>query len=166
MTTKKTAKKPRKPASKPKRPAKPKKPTSAATDTSGDNLSIRDENFVDNILEGLNITEAYHKANPNVTRESAAAMGHVLLKNLKIQDSIALKREILRSGKTLSRQRKREILADIAESTKEDVKTSDKTTAIKIDNQMTGDEAPIKHVGEITIGHVVKSLDDTTGLQR
>ena len=166
MTTKKTAKKALKAVAKRKPAKRMKAATTELVGTPSDALSVREEMFVDNILDGLNATESYHKTDQSLSRETAAVGGNKWLRKDKIKDAIKFKREILQTGNTLTRQRKRELLFKIAESGDEDVKTSDKTTAIKIDNQMTGDEAPIKHVGEITIGHVVKNLDDTTGIQR
>ena len=44
--------------------------------------------FCNCYVQEWNKTESYHKAYPDVTRESAAVLGHKLLKNVKIQQYI------------------------------------------------------------------------------
>ena len=62
----------------------------------------------------------------------------------------------------LSRQRKREILGEIAED--RDAKHGERVMAIKTDNQMTGDDAPVRIEGEITLNAIFQALTTTTGI--
>ena len=161
---KKTARKAAKKATKkaPK-PVIPDIPEGTPLDTQCE-LSPSEEKFVNAIIDGENATQAYLIANPKVTKESAGVQGHRLLKNVKISEEIHRIRALLRTGKTLSRQRKREILADIAEGAIDEVKVSDRTNAINIDNKMTGDEKPIRIEGEVTLSRIIKGINSSTGL--
>ena len=127
-------------------------------------LSGDDEMFVGFILDGLSGTQAYLKVHPKVTAASAATLGHRLLRKVNIAEAIEEGRNLLRTEATMSRQEKREILAGIARGKVKDTKASDRNQAIKIDNQMTGDEAPIRVEGELTIGKMLKGVKSSTGL--
>lgn len=62
----------------------------------------------------------------------------------------------------LSRLDKRRILGEISRN--KGAKDSDRVAAIKTDNQMTGDDAPVRIEGEITLNGILKGLAGTTGL--
>jgi|SRR5215217_331948 len=62
----------------------------------------------------------------------------------------------------LTRQRKREILKGIANDPRKNPMA--RIAAIKTDNEMTGDNSPIRIEGEITLHTIFSSLGGTTGL--
>ena len=61
----------------------------------------------------------------------------------------------------MTRQRKRELLCDAAEDAE---KWSDRLNAITIDNRMTGDDAPIRLEGEITLKGILDGIAPSVGL--
>lgn len=72
------------------------------------------------------------------------------------------------SAATLSRQRKREILKEVAEAWKPSGRVKGDrvaaVAAIKTDNSMTGDDAPVRLEGELTLKGILQAISGTTGL--
>lgn len=66
-------------------------------------------------------------------------------------------------GLTYTRQKKRERLYLIGEGI-EPSSPAEQIQAIKADNAMTGDDAPVRIEGEITLLGILQSLSPTTGL--
>ena len=116
------------------------------------------------IADGSNHRTAYMHAYPDCSEKSADAASARLLSNVRVQAEIKRLQDKTETKETLTRQMKRERLAKIALGKVGAAKVSDMNAAMKIDNEMTGDNAPIRVEGEITISGVWGRLKDTTGL--
>ena len=120
--------------------------------------------FADAIIEGKAPSVAYRIAYPNGTpnTQTVAKESHTLRNHPKIaayiEECLAdRRREVL-----LTRDKKRQILGSIALD-----KTAPKQAriaAIKEDNVMTGDAAPVRVEGEITLFGIFRSLAPAVGL--
>lgn len=87
-----------------------------------------------------------------------------LLRNPKISAYLDWLKQETETEATLTRQRKREILKEIAEGKSKNVKPGDRIQAVKTDNEMTGDNKPVRIEGEITLNTIMQSLQGSTGL--
>jgi hypothetical protein len=115
-------------------------------------------------IEGLNCKESFKKARPDnrLTDAALRTEANKLERNPKVQAFIAeglaeARREVL-----LTRDKKRQILGSIALDKK--APRMARIAAVKVDNDMTGDAAPIRVEGEITLNSIFKALVSTTGL--
>lgn len=141
-------------------------------------LSPQQLAFCDNIVDGLDQTEAYRLAYPKC-KSGHAQSASALLRNPKIRAEIQRLRAATESERTLSRQEKREFLASVVRAkvdeldgmspliqkkkvktvTDKDGGTSEsielemmsKSQAIVIDNQMMGDNEPERVEQTVTI---------------
>ena len=168
-------------------PAK-KKATKRKTDR---NLSAQQKKFIDGILDGLSQKDAYLAAYPNSSEKAAESNSVRLIVKDKVRNEIKRLQKATETAKTLTRQRKREFLASVVltpvgEITEdsplchkkrtrrivsrgednddyeiEEIEMPSKLEAIKIDNQMAGDNEPDKI--EQTINLIqLKDLRTTT----
>ena len=113
-------------------------------------LKQQHEAFCQNICDGMANGEAYSAAYPKSKSERAAAASATkLLKKADICARIKELQQQVSSERCLSRIRKRELLADIANNS--EAKNGDVISAIKTDNEMTGDNAPVKTEEEKTV---------------
>ncbi len=103
-------------------------------------LNVRQERFCEFISSGESQTEAYLKAGWKVTRLSARVNASDLLTKPNIKARIAVLRAPQTKKAVLTKDRKREIMRDIAESSTQ--KTQDRLRAIEIDAKLAGDFAP------------------------
>lgn len=136
--------------------------------------------FCDAILAGHNQSEALRIAAPHLAaRWKPATITHTACRYAAlpvVRDYID--RELARledkrrvfESKTLTRARKRAFLGNVVEShvsQSKDVahyREHDPLIAIQIDNKMTGDDAPVKVEGEVTLSVIMRALQGTTGL--
>lgn len=124
-------------------------------------LSQQQEAFCQNIADGMTNTAAYRAAYPKCTKDSAAVTcASKLLRIAKIEARVVALREETATARTTSRQEKREFLAqvirgevqgDVQNEGAAVLKVSDRINAVKVDNEMTGDNAPIKTKEEKTV---------------
>lgn len=120
--------------------------------------------FADYVIEGRQKIEAYRIAYPNqslsdgalrVEASRTSALPHVAD---YIADALAeRRREVL-----LTRDAKRQILGSIARDPK--APRSARILAVKTDNEMTGDNAPVRVEGEITLGVIFRALKQTVAV--
>lgn len=120
--------------------------------------------FADYLVEGKNPSEAYGLAYPNQSLSPAALKVEAarLKSNAKVvayvDDCLAERR----NESLLTRDQKRQILGGIAK--KKSAPEAARIAAIKVDNEMTGDNAPVRIQEEITLYAVFNSLGLSTGL--
>jgi len=122
--------------------------------------------FAQLVFSGANQSAAYQQAgyNPPGGIKSAYEMASRLARNVKVANylhHLAVISARTERSATLSRQRKRELLCDIAEDS---AKPGDRLSAIVVDNRMTGDDAPIRIEGEITLAGILSDLGPSVGL--
>jgi hypothetical protein len=144
---------------------KPRKPDADAEDApSRRPLTPQQGLFADAVIEGCTKTDAYRRAYPassltghalNVEASRTAALPHV---DEYIAEALAeRRREAL-----LTRDQKRQILGGIAKNTRTPAHA--RIMAVRVDNDMTGDNAPVRVEGEITLHAVLTAMAGTTGL--
>lgn len=114
--------------------------------------------FADYVIEGKMKSDAYRFAYPastltghalSVEAGRTAALPHVAD---YIADALAeRRREVL-----LTRDAKRQILGSIARDPK--APRNSRILAVKTDNEMTGDNAPVRVEGELTLGMIFRAL--------
>lgn len=121
-------------------------------------LNPAQQKFAEVYSETGNATRAAREA--GYSAHSAPSSGSRLAKNDKVAQYIQHLREESSNRATLSRQRKRELLAMIAEG----VLPGDRLGAIKVDNQMAGDDAPIRVSSEDPFALLLANLPPTRGL--
>jgi phage terminase small subunit len=123
------------------KPAKPKK-----ISTQPKPLNVRQERFCEFVASGTSATQAYIQAGYKVTVKVAGTAGPRMMENVGVKARIAELRAPQTKKALLSKDRKREIMRDIAESPTQ--KTQDRLRAIEIDAKLAGDFAPEQHVIE------------------
>ena len=116
------------------------------------------------VANGSSYKAAYIQAYPDSSELASETAGPRLFRNVQVKAEIKRLQDKTETKETLTRQMKRERLAKIALGKVGAAKVSDMNAAMKIDNEMTGDNAPIRVEGEITISGVWGRLKDTTGL--
>jgi len=126
-----------------------------------DALNTRQAKFAQNYANGSTGKAAAIAAGYSPKSAEVSASG--LIRNLKVSEYIDFLRGSDETEATLTRQRKREILKELAEGRK-GTKPADRLTAIRIDNDMTGDCKPVRIEGEITLHTIMQSLAPSTGL--
>ncbi len=131
-------------------------------------LTDRQAKFADLVCErplerkGTLYTEAGYRQRGSSADVSACQT----LKLPKVQAYLAALRQPDDDKRVLSRQRKRERLADIAEARIDGVRPSDIISAITTDNLMTGENQPVRVEGEFTFRAILEAIAPTTGLPR
>lgn len=120
--------------------------------------------FADYVIEGKAKNEAYRLAYP----QSSLSPGPLSVEAYRtanlphVADYIAEALSERRKEVLLTRDKKRQILGSIALDTR--APRSARILAVKTDNEMTGDNAPVRVEGEITLGLIFRSLAHTTGI--
>ena len=140
-------------------------PTRAgAKDTPPRKLTPAQRLFADYVIEGRKQNEAYALAYPisslssgalRVDASRTAALAHVAE---YIADALQERRRAV----LLTRDVKRQILGSIAHDSK--APKHARILAVKTDNEMTGDNAPVRVEGEITLHAIFVAMAKTTGL--
>lgn len=125
-------------------------------------LSPRQLKFCNGILRGLNQGKAYEEAYGKKDYASASK----LAKKAKVSQYMDLALAQETQAVVLTRVMKRERLAAIAldQLPSKDISPGEMIQAIKTDNEMTGDNKPVRIEGEITLGGILSTLKGTTGL--
>lgn len=107
-------------------------------------MTAKELAFANAIIAGQGPSEAYATAGYTITSNprTSARGAQRTLNRPEVQAHIQKARDKLTAKALLTRERKREILGDLAENAK--LKPLERVAAIKADNEMTGDNAPIK----------------------
>ena len=126
-------------------------------------LTQKQLRFTLGVFEGLSQAEAYRRAY-GANAKGVDASASRLLRNAKVKAYLEELRDESADSRVFSRQKKREILYEIGTAVIPEVKPSDRIQAIKTDNAMTGDDAPVRIEGEITLSGILSQLTKTTGL--
>lgn len=128
-------------------------------------LNAREAAFCHQVADGGNQTQSYQAAYPGKRSDASAA---VAANRLLKKDKIKAYLEALQTAETealvYSRQKKRERLYQIGEALQPGVSPGEQIQAIKVDNDMTGDNKPVRVEGEITLKGILDALKPTTGL--
>jgi phage terminase small subunit len=109
-------------------------------------LTVRQERFCELVAAGKTLTDAYIEAGYNVSRNTARANAAASVAKHSIADRIAELRAPQTKKTLLSRDRKRELLAQIAENTA--MKPLVRIRAIETDAKIAGHFEPEHHVIE------------------
>lgn len=129
-------------------------------------LNERQIMFVHGLIDGMSQRQAYAAAY-KCSLESAEASSTKLLGNLKVKAYRDHLLDQATNGVVYTRQKKRERLHMIGEGLLDQpVSPGEMIQAIKTDNDMTGDNKPIRVEGELTLGIILASLQPTNGLPR
>ena len=136
-------------------------------------LSPREVAFAENLLAGMNQTEALSKAAPELVkrwatrslsqRASKMAADPRIRAYIKAELDLRVATRRLREDQVLTRMEKRGLLARCARAN--NVEWSQRLTAVKVDNEMSGD-AMVRVEGEVTLGVILAAIAGTTGLLR
>ncbi len=120
--------------------------------------------FADAVIEGRNPADAYRIAYPHGSPKPAtvATEAKRMRAHAKISAYIAECLADRRLEVLLTRDQKRQILGGIAK--KVTAPPAARIMAIKVDNDMTGDNAPVRVEGEITLFAVFNAMGLSTGL--
>jgi hypothetical protein len=127
-------------------------------------------------IAGKSPQAAFDEAKPGASPHMRKKTPYMWERNKEVRHQLQLtearqKRELKPEVKALladvkeagmNRQRKREILKAIANDSRKSPMA--RIAAIKVDNEMTGDNAPVRIEGEITLHTIFNSLGGTTGL--
>jgi phage terminase small subunit len=101
-------------------------------------MTQRQKSFCENLVSGMNQSTAYRLAYPSCISDGAArASASKLLTKPNVRHKVEELQKESSTEKTLSRQKKRELLAEIALN--KGLRPMDRLAAIKVDNQMSGD---------------------------
>ena len=129
-----------------------------------DGLTGPQRAFANKLIEGMKPGLAYQYAYPKSSLKGIALSVEAnrlgKLKKVRAYVDAALREH--REEVLLTRDKKRQILGGIALNKFE--KSMPRIAAIKEDNAMTGDAAPVRIEGEITLHAVFLALKATTGL--
>jgi hypothetical protein len=136
-------------------------------------LSPREIAFAENLLAGMNNTEALSKAAPELAKRwatrSITQRGSKMAADPRIREYIKTELDLraatrrLREDQVLTRMEKRGLLARCARAN--NVEWSQRLTAVKVDNEMSGD-AMVRVEGEVTLAVILAAIAGTTGLLR
>ena len=133
-------------------------------DTTKRPLSGPQRLFADYLISGIKPSVAfrrtYRNGTPSATTVAREANRIARLPHIAAYIAAALAER--RSDVLLTRDKKRLILGDIAQS--EQAAPMARIAAVRADNEMTGDNAPVRVEGEITLFAVFQSLTRSTGL--
>jgi phage terminase small subunit len=124
-------------------------------------LNAKQIRFCQELAKGnVSLQEAAKRAGYAESCAHVTANRHI--NNAKVKAYLDALQKPIEKEATLTRQRKRELLKAISEDWTRDKGAA--VQAIKTDNSMTGDDAPVRIEGEITLNHILNSLQATTGL--
>lgn len=129
-----------------------------------DKMTPQQRLFADLLIEGNAQAIAYKQAYPNQSlgKNALSVEASRAARNPKIAAYVATGLSERRSQVLLTRDKKRQILGGIALD-----KTAPKAAriaAVKVDNDMTGDNAPVRVEGEITLFSIFSALKPATSL--
>lgn len=110
-------------------------------------LSVRHERFCEGVASGMNGAEAYVYAGYKVSPSVASVSAYHLLRNPKVEARIAELRIPESTALAMSKDRKREMLMEIAENGEN--KMQDRLRAIEIDAKLAGHFAAEEMVVEV-----------------
>lgn len=127
-------------------------------------LTVKQQHFANLVLTGKKFTEAYVEAYPSsslspgaLTVEASRLAAHPKVEAYMDGVKAARRKETL-----LTRDKKRQILGGIALDSR--AVDASRIMAIRVDNDMTGDNAPVRVQGEIVLHTIFESLGLSTGL--
>lgn len=127
-------------------------------------LTVQQQHFADLVLTGSSFVEAYREAYTNNSLNKGVAA--VNASRLAALPKVAEYMDAVKARRTketeLTRSRKRQILGGIALDVR--APDSSRIMAIRADNEMTGDNAPVRVQGEIALFEVFQSMGLSTGL--
>jgi phage terminase small subunit len=123
-------------------------------------LNDKQRLFVLGVFEGKNATQAYLDAGYKVKESVAAANASRMLKNANISAYLEELRTSREEKTKLNFDRKRERLAQIAETGAD----PDALRAIQIDNLMMGHNKPTEFKGEVTLKAIMDEIAPARGL--
>ena len=103
-------------------------------------LNLRQEKFCEIIVTGVSAKEAYLRAGYKGAGNTAEVTACRLLRNPKVKARIAELRKTETKNYLMTRDEKRQVLADIVRD--ETVKMSDRLRAVEIDSKMAGHFEP------------------------
>jgi len=120
--------------------------------------------FADYVIEGRQKSEAYALAYPqsSLSRPALSTEAYRTANLPHVADYIADALQERRRETLLTRDQKRQILGSIAKDTR--APKHARILAVKTDNEMTGDNAPVRVEGEITLFAIFAGMAKTTGL--
>lgn len=119
-------------------------------------LTPREEAFARLVASGKNNTESYIQAvGYKGKRSTAKVTAHYLAQDPAVQAFIRELKERANESAILTRTEKRAILANLARKSPQH---TTRISAIKVDNEMSGDNAAVKIEGELTLGVVLGSI--------
>ena len=116
-------------------------------------MTTRQEKFARNLARGMTQREAYRDAYPNSRKwkvENVDAKASTLAKTAKVSARLAELTRKAESKAVMSRQKRLEALSRIAKRN-EKSSPKDAIAAIKVLNEMTGDNAPVKTEATVDI---------------
>ncbi len=126
-------------------------------------VTFKQQVFRENLVSGMNQSSAYRFAYSTCKSASAARVGASrLLTNANICQKLEELQKLTQTEITLTWQRKREILANIAEDPNST--PAERIAAIRQDCQMSGHDKPPKLEASFDIEEILKDLPNTTGL--
>lgn len=127
-------------------------------------LTPAQRKFADLLISGIKPSRAYSQAYPNSSLQGGALAveAHRTTNLPKVQAYVGAALATRRSDALLTRDKKRQILGGIAQD--EQAPDTARIAAIKVDNEMTGDNAPVRIEGEITLHAIFSALLPSTGL--
>lgn len=127
-------------------------------------LTPQQRMYADLLISGMKQGAAYQRAYPNQSLSPGALKVEAsrTAANPKIVAYVEKALAQRRSEVLLTRDKKRQILGAIALD--ESAADTARIMAIKTDNEMTGDNAPVRVEGEITLNGIYQALVGATGL--
>lgn len=99
-------------------------------------LNVKQEKFLNNLVETGNLTKSYMDAYNTENENSAATCSSRMLKNVKIKEEFERKLEELSAIKVLNVEQRKQVLVN--EIMKDSNKASDKVKALDVLNKMDG----------------------------
>lgn len=126
-------------------------------------LNDRQRRFAEFVVTGDAASVAYRKAGYSSTGNAAEVCAAKLLRNAQVAAYLEKLRKPQTEKAIATRQRKREILAEIMEGKIKGSSVTDRIRAVQVDNLMTGDNKPIKVEGEITLKRVLDAIGGNSG---
>lgn len=121
-------------------------------------LNPRHKAFAAAIVSGLNQTEAYRKVYPKTSIAAARSSAATLLTNPSVRKYVEEAKEKAVTKAVLSRSERLELLSGLAKC--EETFPKDRIAAVKVLNDMTGDNAPqkVEHSGSVSLVGVIEGI--------
>lgn len=134
------------------------KTTSTDKKTSAEKLTDRQRRFAEFVATGETKVQAFTLAGYSSRGATAMTEASKLMKNPGVKAYLAELREPQKAWAVLTRQRKRELLCDVAEGRVPGTTVADRIRAIQVDNLLAGHNQPIQIEGEITLKRVLDEI--------